>query len=219
HPRATNNDSRHTQELPLNGRDFLGLTLLSAGARANSVEPGGAPVAATGSQSGLGTFQLNVDGLQVTNNCCGGANRQPSYSRDAIAEFQFISNRFDAVQGRSAGVQVNVITKSGTNTPAGTMSGYFRNDRFNSEDFIEKRVLPYSNQQISGTFGGPLRRDRAHYFASYEFEREPSTITHNSQWPAFNFDLESTRKQHKMATREDFQFSNRIRLSVYGNIC
>ena len=59
-------------------------------------------------------FQLNMDGQQITSNL--GTGNQPRYSRDAIAEFQFISNRFDATQGRSSGVQVNAITKSGTNT-------------------------------------------------------------------------------------------------------
>ena len=107
-----NIDSRQMQELPVNGRNFLDLSLLAPGNRANHTEAGGVPVT-----TGLGTVQLNVDGMQVTNNCCGGANRQPSFGRDAIAEFQFISNRFDATQGRSSGAQVNVITKSGTNTP------------------------------------------------------------------------------------------------------
>jgi hypothetical protein len=208
-----NIDPRQTQELPLNGRNFLDLTMLAPGSRMNSMETGGMPVT-----TGLGSFQLNVDGQQVTNNCCGGANRQPSFSRDAIAEFQFISNRFDAVQGRSSGVQVNVVTKSGTNTPAGTLSGYFRNDRFNAPDFVVDRVLPYANQQISTTFGGPIRQDRAHYFLSYEFEREPSTITHNSPWPSFNIDLENNRKQNKVAMREDVQFSSQTRLSLYGNL-
>ena len=70
-----------------------------------------------------------------------------------------ISNRFDATQGRSAGLQVNAITKSGTNTPSGSLGGYFRNDRFNAADPIQQRVLPYSNQQLSGTFGGPIRKE------------------------------------------------------------
>ena len=52
-----------------------------------------------------------------------GIGGQPLYSRDSIAEFQFISNRFDATQGRSSGVQVNAISKSGTNTFSGLFSG------------------------------------------------------------------------------------------------
>ena len=204
-----NIDPRQMQELPVNGRNFLDLTLLAPGNRANHTDAGGVPVT-----TGLGTVQLNVDGLQVTNNCCGGSNRQPSFGRDAIAEFQFISNRFDATQGRSSGAQVNVITKSGTNVPSGSLSGYFRHDSFNAEDFIQHRVLPYSNQQISTTAGGPIRRDRMHFFFNYEYEREPSTVTHNSPYPSFNVDLTSTRTQHKPSLRLDGQLSNNTRLAV-----
>jgi hypothetical protein len=204
-----NIDSRQLSELPVNGRNFLDLTLLAPGARANHTDAGGLPVT-----TALGTVQLNIDGLQVTNNCCPGTGRQPSFGRDAIAEFQFISNRFDATQGRSSGAQVNVITKSGTNTTSGTFSGYFRSDRLNAEDFVQHRVLPYSNQQVSTTIGGPIRRDRMHYFFNYEFEREPSTVTHNSPYPSFNVDVYSVRRQHKPMARVDDQLSNKMRLSV-----
>ena len=204
-----NIDSRQMSELPVNGRNFLDLTLLAPGNRANHTDAGGLPVT-----TGLGSVQLNVDGMQVTNNCCGGSNRQPSFGRDAIAEFQFISNRFDATQGRSSGAQVNVITKSGTNTPSGSVSGYFRHDSLNAEDFIQKRVLPYSNQQVSTTTGGPIQRDRVHFFATYEYEREPSTVTHNTPYPSFNVDLPSTRTQHKPSLRLDTNFSSNMRLTV-----
>src|SRR5262249_9669321 len=138
-----NIDSRQLSELPVNGRNFLDLAMLAPGARANHTDPGGLPVADRGAgTTALGTVQLNIDGMQVTNNCCGGSNRQPSFGRDAIAEFQFISNRFDATQGRSSGAQVNVITKSGTNQLSGTVSGYFRSDAMNAQDFVQHRVLP-----------------------------------------------------------------------------
>src|SRR5436190_4621474 len=204
-----NIDSRQLSELQVNGRNFLDLTMLAPGARANHTDPGGLPVT-----TALGTVQLNIDGMQVRNNCCGGSNRQPSFGRDAIAEFQFISNRFDATQGRSSGAQVNVITKSGTNILTGTVSGYFRSDRMNAKDFVQQRVLPYSNQQVSTTLGGPIRRDKVHYFFNYEFEREPYTVTHNSPYPSFNVDLTSTRRQHKPMGRVDSQLSNKTRLSL-----
>src|SRR5258705_9184205 len=198
--------SRQLSELPVNGRNFLDLTMLVPGARVNHTDPGGLPAA-------YGAVQLNIDGMQVTNNCCAGANRQPSFARDAIAEFQ-LTGRFDATQGRSSGAQVNVITKSGTNTLTGTLSGYFRSDRMNAEDFVAHRVLPYSNQQVSTTLGGPIRRDKVHYFFNYEFEREPYTVTHNSPYPSFNVDLTSTRRQHKPMGRVDSQLSNKTRLSL-----
>jgi carboxypeptidase family protein len=206
---AGNVDPRQMQDLPVNGRNWLDLTMLTPGARTNSV--GEAPVLG----DGRGTYQLNVDGQQVTNYV--QFNRaNPRYSRDAIAEFEFVANRFDATQGRSMGVQINAITKSGTNTPAGTFSGYFRDDSFNASDFIANKVLPYSNQQLSGTFGGPIKKDRVHYFANYEYEREPRTSTWNTPYKAFNIDLTGTRWQREAGIRVDVQFSPRSRLSMRG---
>ena len=58
------------------------------------------------------------------------------YSREAIAEFQFVASRWDASQGRSNGVLVNAVTKSGNNTTTGSVAGYFRSDRFNAPDRV-----------------------------------------------------------------------------------
>ena len=207
-----NIDPRQMQELPVLGRNFLDLALLAPGNRANHTDPGGLPVS-----TALGTVQLNVDGMQVTNNCCGGSNRQPSFGRDAIAEFQFISNRFDATQGRSSGAQVNVITKSGTNTPSGTRVRLLpprQPERGGFHPAAGAAVRRISRS--STTFGGPIRRDRVHYFFSYEYEREPSTVTHNTPYPSFNVDLEQVRTQHKPNLRVDAQLSPAMRLSGSG---
>src|SRR6476659_9960139 len=114
-----NIDPRQVSDLPVNGRNWLDLSMLAPGNRSNAVSDAPTDTTTTG------TFQLNVDGQQVTQTLRVG-NGEPRFSRDAIAEFEFIANRFDATQGRSAGVQVNAVTKSGTNTFAGTTSGYFR---------------------------------------------------------------------------------------------
>src|SRR5207253_969901 len=137
-----------------------------------------------GSSSVNITFQLNLDGQQVTNQVALSFS-QPRYSRDSIGEFEFVSNRFDASQGHSSGVQVNAITKSGTNTPGGSFSGYFRSDKFNAADPVAHSVLPYQDQQLSATFGGPIIKDRFHYFASFEYEREPQTYIYTTPFPHF----------------------------------
>ncbi len=210
-----NVDARQMEALPVNGRNWIDLAMLAPGNRVNAVTE--APVARSSFNDS--TFQLNVDGQQVTNLLVGdGTFGQPRYSRDAIAEFEFISNRFDATQGRSLGVQVNAVTKSGTNTPSGTLAGYFRDDRVNAADFIQKRVLPYSNQQVSATFGGPIRRDRVHFFGNYEYEREPQTFTYSSPFARFNVDQRGTRVEHKAGVRLDAQFSTNTRLSIRGNL-
>ena len=193
------------EELPINGRNWMDLALLTPGARRN--ESDGYV------QNRQGYSQTNVDGQQVTTIYhSGGDNEQPQWSRDAIAEFEVVANRFDATQGRSAGMVVNAITKSGTNNFSGTVAGYFRNDSFNAADFVAKRVLPYSNQQTSFTFGGPIIRDRLHFFGSYEYEREPKTFVYETPYPAFNMDLESTDRAHKPLGRVDFQITPQTRV-------
>jgi len=210
-------DSRQMEALPVNGRNWIDLALLAPGNRNNSVAE--APVSGSPQFSRVTSFQLNVDGQQVTNVLTGGGDfGQPRYSRDAIAEFEFVANRFDATQGRSMGVQVNAVTKSGTNTRSGTFAGYFRNDTFNAADFIQHRVIPYSDQQLSMTYGGPILKDRLHYFVNYEYEREPQTYTYSSPYPAFNIDQSGTRRENKGGGRLDFQSSPQTHLSVRVNL-
>jgi hypothetical protein len=184
--------------------------MLALGNRVNGV--GTNEIAA----EGAGTYQVNIDGQQVTYWGGGLGNVQPRFSRDAIAEFEFIANRFDATQGRSQGVQINAVTKSGTNTYQGSFGGYFRNDRFNAADHILNRVLPYSNQQLSVTHGGPILRDRFHYFANYEFEREPWTTAFNSPYPEFNLEFTEPREEFKTGLRLDYQFNSNFRATVRG---
>jgi hypothetical protein len=202
---SSNIDPRQMQDLPLNGRNWMDLTLLSPGSRTNS--------ATEIPQDRQGYFQINVDGQQVTFTLCCQQN-QPRFSRDAIAEFELTTNRFDATKGRTAGMMVNAITKSGTNTPSGTFSGYFRDDKWNAADHIQNRVLPYSNKQFSGTFGGPIVRDRIHFFGNVERETEPSTVTFSSPWPAFNQDLEGEKTEFKAGPKVDWQFTPNLRTSV-----
>jgi hypothetical protein len=210
---ATNIDPRQLSELPINGRNWLDLTMLAAGSRVNNVSSDDFVPQAT-----VGNAQLNVDGHQVTSNISATGFGQPHYARDAIGEFEFVANRFDASQGRSAGVQVNAVTKAGTNRFSGQTSAYFRSDKWNAADFIVNRVLPYSNQQSSTTFGGPIKKDKIHFFADYEYEREPSTQSYTTQFPSFNVDLTGNRTDPKGGGRLDFQFSNRLRLMVRGNL-
>ena len=215
---GSNIDSRQMEALPVQGRDWMALALLAPGnhsnANANPSTPGVGP---TG--SGLaGNFQINVDGQQVTQIIgLSGSFGNPKFSRDAIAEFEFVANRFDATQGRSVNVQVNAITKSGTNSFTGTAGSYFRDSKLNAADPVTNRALPYADQQISVTYGGPIRKDRVHFFANYEFEREPQTFTYATPYPQFNFDQTATRREHTGGGRLDIQFSPSTHLAVRGN--
>ena len=103
------------QDLPINGRNWMDLAMLAPGSRQN--EASNIP------QSRQGYSQINIDGQQITHLIPGTDQNQPSYGMDAIAEFVLVTNRFDATQGRSAGMLANAITKSGTNVFAGTRRG------------------------------------------------------------------------------------------------
>lgn len=221
---AGNVTSTQVQALPVNGRNWMALTMLAPGSRANEVgnSPVGLGAEAGGGMAGLrnegGYYQLNVDGQNVTQTMAGASFGSPKYSRDAMAEFQFVSGRFDATQGRSVGVLVNAVTKSGANVPAGSFYGYFRDDSMKAADFVAGRVLPYSNQQAGGTIGGPILRDRMHFFGYYEREREPTTFTFNSPFPSFNIpDISATRVEQTAGARVDTQLTANTRLLARAN--
>jgi hypothetical protein len=207
-----NIDARQAQELPLNGRNWMQLTMLAPGSRVNSVSD--SPFGNI-----AGSYQLNMDGQQVTFTTTYNGYGNTRISRDALGEFELVSSRFEATQGRSRGIQVNAVTKSGTNRYVATLSGYFRNDGLNAPDPIVHTVLPYSDQQISGTFGGPIVKDRTHVFGYFEGERNPLTVTFTSPYPSFNSAtaLAPTTTQKLAGVRVDTMLTSTTRLMVRGN--
>ena len=193
-----NVDRRQMEELPLQGRNWMELAMQVKGITANAVDnnPGVRDRA----------FQLNLDGQEITQQVAGGGFGQPRFSREAIAEFQVITNLFDITQGRSLGIQVQAISRSGTNSLDGAVYGFFRDDSLNSADFIANRVLPYANQQIGAAVGGPIIRDKLHYFLSYERENEPNTIVTTP--PALggtSYSFDSKLVQNSFLGRADWQ--------------
>ena len=168
-----NVDRRQMDQLPIQGRNWMELAMMVKGITANSVtvQPG---------VSNDDFFQLNLDGQQITQKLASSSFGQPAFSRDAIAEFQIATSSFDITQGRSAGIQVNAISKSGTNTAAGSFYGFFRNDAFNAPDPVSHTVLPFSDQQIGGTLGGPIVQDKLHYFASYRVRAQSRHDLHGA---------------------------------------
>ena len=208
---GSNIDPLQMSELPVQGRDWTSLALVAPGNRTTAM--GSVPVQDRGD---VREFQLNMDGQQVTSQL--GPGGQPRFSRDAIAEFQFISNRFDATQGRSTGVQVNAVTRSGTNNFNGTFAGYFRNAEWGAEDPVLGVKVPLKEQQWSSTFGGPILRDRLHFFGSYEYDRSPKSTIANTAFPLFNITLEGKETTHLSTGRLDYQLSPANRLMLKGNL-
>lgn len=163
-------------------------------------------------------FQLNLDGQQITQKVANSGFGQPRFSRESIAEFQIVTNLFDITQGRSLGTQVQAISRTGTNDVAGSFYGNFRDDKLNAPNPISKTALPYQNRQIGGTIGGPIVRDKLHYFVSYEDEREPGTTFGSiSALPGQTFSVPYKNTQRSYLGRVDARLSAADRLSLRGS--
>src|SRR5688572_14131165 len=200
---------RQMEELPLQGRNWQELSLLVKGITANNAT----------SRPGVADdqFQLNLDGQQITQRVAGSGFGKPKVSREAIAEFQIVTNMFDITQGRSTGMQVQAISRSGTNDMRATTFGFFRHDSLNAADPIANRVLPFQNQQIGGTLGGPILRDKAHFFGSYEYERQPASVfLAPTRLPSQTFEFETKDINKNYLGRVDYQLSSNNTLTVRG---
>lgn len=196
-------------KIPLNGRNYLQLAMMVPGITSNDVT--NSPLGTTDG----GKLQINVDGQQVTQNSAGDGFGEPQYSQDAIDQFQIITNRFDATLGRSSRLQVNVQTKSGSNVFHGSLYGYFRNDAFNAADSVAHKVLPFSDQQFGGTFGGPILKDRLFFFFAYEGERQPNTIFDTpTGFGGLTYTFQNELRTNSYLLHTDYQIAANHRLSV-----
>jgi outer membrane receptor protein involved in Fe transport len=166
-------DERAILNLPLNGRRFTDLVLLTPGA---TQDPRGQNSSQNGDLSfgGVRGFQTNylVDGGDNNNAFFAqarGRYRAPyQFSNEVVQEFRVSRNSVSAESGRAGGAVVNVVTKSGTNKFHGTGFYYLRDSSFNARS-ASLDIKPYDRQQQFGfTFGGPVKRNRAFFFAVYD---------------------------------------------------
>lgn len=166
------------QDLPLNGRNVIGLVRMVPGANEglpNSLSSGNRPddrrQTSTVSVNGQNDVLNNnlIDGIDNNERYIGTIGVRPSV--DAIAEVKVQTNMYTAETGRTAGAVVNILTKSGTNDFHGSGYGFFRNEKFDSYDFFARRdqAKPrLRQQQWGGSLGGRIIRNRTFFFADYE---------------------------------------------------
>lgn len=207
-----------TQELveniPLNGRKFQDLSLLVPGTRpSNYYDPTKTEVGGIsyGGATGRNVI-INVDGGDNNDGVVRGLLQQ--FSADAIQEYKVTTQRYTAEFGRSTGGVVNVITKSGTNEVKGSVFGFFRDDALSAKTHFEKEAgsdkAPFNQQQVGGTIGGPITKDKAHYFLSYEFNRrnEFATVFTNGILPQEEGNFEQPFRNHLITAKLDFQLGS-----------
>lgn len=167
-----------TQQLPLNGRNFITLTQTLPGANEGRV--GGLNSGAQAddrrqtssiSINGQGSILNNqeIDGMDNNEKLIGTIGVRPSI--EAISELRLQTSNYSAESGRAGGGVVNVITKSGTNQVHGSVFEFFRNDKLNAFPFLFGAHIakPELRQnQFGAAIGGPILHDRLFFFADYE---------------------------------------------------
>jgi hypothetical protein len=181
---STNITPQQIQDLPLIGRDVADLAYLSPGVKsADSYDPTKNRYSIL-SVNGEGGRNVNVtvNGVDNKDNTVGGPVMQ--LPAEAVQEFQISTQRFSAVNGRSEGAAINVITKSGTNNYHGSAFGFFRDVALNAaqklpdaaNNRIDNVTPSYSRQWFGGSIGGPIKKDKLFAFFAMEREREHTAL-------------------------------------------
>jgi outer membrane receptor protein involved in Fe transport len=194
------------ETLPLNGRQFANVAVLAPGTslayNADPTKPGQLTIALNG---GIGrNVNFTVDGGDNTDDTIGGALQ--NYNLDAVEEFKIQTAQYKAEYGRSSGGVLSVVTKTGTNEFHGSVYEYARRDDWNGKTEAERRAgnpkSPYERDQYGATLGGPIVRDRAHFFATYEkLERSGQyTINTRGAVPSFDGDVISIPFEDELGT-------------------
>ena len=197
--------------LPLVGRNFANLATLSPGVAG----VGGGGVSASGQTTRSNSFI--IDGTSnddtVVNAQRGG------FSLESVREFAVITNQFNAEYGMASGAIVSVITRSGTNQLQGRVFGFHRDDSFDAQDPFSKAQgsgkAPFTQQRYGGFMGGPILRDRFHYFGSYERLREETTnVVTSSLVPVSEREVPATDMGHQYFIKTDQRMNDDHSLSI-----
>jgi hypothetical protein len=193
-------DSKRVANLPLNGRNFAQLALLSAGtapSEPGARDEGGFGFSANGARSLQNNFLL--DGIDNNSNLPDLLNEtnfviQPPV--DALQEFKVESNAYSAEFGRGNGAIINAVIKSGTNVLHGSLWEFLRNDKLDGRNYFDdatKATPPYKQNQFGGTFGGPIvipnfynGRNRSFFFVDYEGLHIRQAQTQTALVPSLN---------------------------------
>src|SRR5438445_6637469 len=181
---------REVKDLPLNGRSFDNLITLNPGAvnysalkSGPSVGSGeGAYFTVAGRRPLDNLFLLN--GIEYTGSSNigitpGGVSGQ-LLGIDAVREFNVLSDAYSAEYGKRAGAQVSVVTQSGSNQLHGSVFEFLRNSALDARNFFDppseglggQRIPPFKRNQFGGSLGGPIKRDKAFLYGSYEGLRQ-----------------------------------------------
>lgn len=192
--------------LPMNGRQFANVAVLAPGTtlgyNTDPTKPGQLVVQLNG---GTGrNVNYIIDGGDNTDDTIGGALQ--NFNLEAVQEFKIQTMQYKAEYGRSSGGVLSVVTKTGTNDFSGAAWAFYRDDSLNSKSETEKLAGVdkqfYERWQYGGALGGPIVRDRAHFFATYEkTDRKTNyTVFTGGAFPSFDGTVVATPFNDELVT-------------------
>lgn len=165
---ATAVTAKDIAKLPVNGRNFTSLMDLSPLSKGDNI----------GGQLGSST-NFTIDGMNAKNPTSAGSTTSRSgapfsISIEAVREFKVVTNQYDVTYGRAGGGTVSAVTKQGTNQTHGSAWLYSRADWLSSPYDIRgnKRNNDFSTYQYGFTLGGPIIKDKLHYFVAWDHQRD-----------------------------------------------
>jgi hypothetical protein len=176
--------------VPLNGRSYTDLLALQSGVApmttitSNTVQDVGASAFSPSGDLNPGTISINgqrefansfvLNGSDVEEDVNMGTAIVPNL--DSIAEFRILTSNFDAEHGEFSGGQIEVVTKSGTNAFHGDVFEFLRNTDLDARNYFSPTRGKFDQNQFGGTLGGPIRKNKAFFFADYQGTRSTQGI-------------------------------------------
>jgi len=185
-------NDRNIANLPLNGRNYIDLSLLQAGVTQNTnmgTTGFGSLTGTTYSSNGAPMISNNflLDGTQIGNQSGWGTASfgGTTLGVDGIKEYKVLTSAFDASYGMNMGSQMVMISKGGTNQFHGDIFEYLRNSALNARNFFDGPKPPQlEKNNFGGSFGGPIKKDKTFFYAVYEGLRENLGFTAVDQVPS-----------------------------------
>jgi len=183
-------ENKEMTSVPLVSRSYTDLLALQpgvvsqasglTGAYAGAFQSAGFPVPLVSGNLDSGALSVNgqresangfiLNGVSVQEMGYSGAGAIPNL--DSIEEYRILTNNYDAEYGNYSGGQINVVTKSGTNTWHGSAFEFLRNTDLDAAYYYGQGVRsPYNQNQFGGTFGGPIKKDKIFFFGDYQGNR------------------------------------------------
>lgn len=188
---------KQIETLPINTRQYLNLALLMPGTSQDAVRTFYNNV----NVGAGGTFYSNgfvADGM--VNKWAEQGEPRQNFPQDSIREFKVNTTQYKAEYGLATGGLVTVVSKSGTNEFHGNVFEYFRDKSLNARNYFEKTKPAFKRNQFGASLGGPLARDRAHFFTAIERTQIDQFFTVNTGRPDLYAAVEGTFPQPRRVT-------------------